>query len=166
MRLLLVALAVVGCSKASDEASAKKWQAQPPFKEMAPPPGLSIAVAVDGAARPPITAITLESKPDFEDSERKAWLISHLVPEAAPAGTVIEASSPGGVSLKLAHPTADGLEPVLFLTRRGEIVVSTVDPKQPFPGYHGKGGRLHRAGDSMPRLTPVAKLVITRATPN
>ena len=80
MRLLLVALAIVcclgGCSKASDEASAKKWQAQPPFKEMAPPSDLSIAVAVDGAARPAITASTLEQKPDFEDTERKAWLIA------------------------------------------------------------------------------------------
>lgn len=165
MRLLLVALAVAGCSKASDEASAKKWQAQPPFKEMAPPSDLSIAVDVDGAARPPITAATLDQKPDFEDSERKAWLIARLVPEAAPAGTVVEASSPTGVSLKLAHPTPEGLEPVIFLTRRGEIVVSTVDPKEPFPPYHGKGGRLHRAGDSMPRLSPVAKLAITRSTP-
>jgi len=167
MRLLLVALAVVGCSsacsKATDEAPAKKWQAQPPFKEMAPPSDLAIAVAVDGAARPAITASTLDQKPDFEDTERKAWLISHLVPEAAPPGTTIEASSPSGVSLKLAHPTPDGLEPVLFLTRRGEIVVSTVDPKEPFPAYHGKGGRLHRAGDSMPRLSPVAKLDITHA---
>ena len=163
MRLLLVALALGACSKASDEASAKKWQAQPPFKDMAPPADLSIAVAVDGAARPAITATSLDQKPDFEDAERKAWLISHLVPEAAPAGTTIEASSPTGVSLKLAHPTPDGLEPVLFLTRRGEIVVSTVDPKDPFPPYHGKGGRLHRAGDSMPRLSPVAKLVVTHA---
>jgi hypothetical protein len=167
MRLLLVALAVAGwspgCSKATDEAPAKKWQAQPPFKEMAPPADLAIAVVVDGADRPAITAITLDQKPDFEDSERKAWLIAHLVPEAAPPGTVIEASSPTGVSLKLAHPTPEGLEPVLFLTRRGEIVVSTVDPKEPFPAYHGKGGRLHRAGDSMPRLTPVAKLAITRS---
>jgi hypothetical protein len=167
MRLLLVALAVAGwspgCSKATDEAPAKKWQAQPPFKEMAPPADLSIAVVVDGADRPAITATTLDQKPDFEDSERKAWLIARLVPESAPPGTVIEASSPTGVSLKLAHPTPEGLEPVLFLTRRGEIVVSTVDPKEPFPAYHGKGGRLHRAGDSMPRLTPVAKLAITRS---
>ena len=96
MRLLLVALAVAGwlpgCSKATDEAPAKKWQAQPPFKEMAPPTDLSIAVVVDGAGRPAITAATLDQKPDFEDAERKAWLIAHLVPEAAPPGTVIEAT--------------------------------------------------------------------------
>ena len=42
-----------------------------------------------------------------------------------------------------------------------EVIVSAIDPKDPFPRYHGQGGRLHRAGDSMPRVVPVAKLAIT-----
>ncbi len=133
MRHLLVALLVVcACSKASDEA--KKLQASPPFKEMAPPAELSIAVAVDGAARSPITAATLgRTKPDFEDNERKAWLISSLVAEASAPGTTVEATAPSGVSVKLAHPSPEGLEPALFLTRRGELVASAIDPKDPFP---------------------------------
>jgi hypothetical protein len=165
MRHLLVALlALCACSKASDEA--KKLQASPPFKEMAPPADLSIAVDVDGAPRPPITAAALDGKkPDFEDAEHKAWLISSLVTDAAPAGTTVEATSPSGVSIKLAHPTPEGLEPALFLTRRGELVASAIDPKDPFPNFHGRGGRLHRAGDSMPRVAPVAKLVIRRPSP-
>lgn len=172
MLRLLVLLAIVAasvasaCSKtASHEGETKQWAESPPPKDVAIPGALQIAVVVDGAAKPPITAQTLQAtKPDFADDERKAWRIPTLVAEAGPAGTV-EASSPAGVSVKFAHPTPDGLEPVLFLTRRGDVIVAAVDPKDPFPRYHGQGGRLHRAGDQMPRVAPVAKLEITRATP-
>jgi len=167
--LVLVALvaasaAAGACSKtASHEGEAKQWAESPPPKEAAFPTTLEIAVIVDGAPRPPITGETLKTtKPDFSDDERKAWRVPTLVAEAGPAGTV-EASSPAGVSVKFTHPTPEGLEPVLFLTRRGEVIVAAVDPKDPFPRYHGQGGRLHRAGDQMPRVAPVAKLEITRA---
>ena len=91
------------------------------------------------------------------------WLISTLVPEAA-TGSVVEATSPSGMSIKIAHPTPDGMEPGLFLTRRGELLVSAIDPKDPFPRWHGQGGRMHRAGDSQPRV-PVARLSIYSAPP-
>ncbi len=153
----------MACSKANDEGETKRLQSPPPPHDVEVPAGLSIAVDIDGAAKPAITADVLRGvKPDFVDAEHRMWLIPTLVADASPAGTIIEASSPSGVSLKLAHPTADGLEPVLFLTRRGEVIVSTIDPKDPFPKYHGQGGRLHRAGDSMPRVVPVTKLAITR----
>lgn len=162
-RLVIVVAMLAGCSRASEESEAKKWQSQPPPRDVTVPAGLSIAVDVDGSAKPPITADTLRAiKPDFADDERKAWLIPTLVADAAAPGSVVEATAPSGVSIKLAHPTADGLEPVLFLTRRGDVIVSAIDPKDPFPRYHGQGGRLHRAGDSMPRVAPVAKLAITR----
>ena len=86
------------------------------------------------------------------------------MPEATP-GTVVEAAGPTGVAVKFAEPTPEGLEPVLFLTRRGELIVAALDPKDPVPKFHGQGGRLHRAGDSLPRVSPVAKLAITHATP-
>jgi hypothetical protein len=161
MRRLLILVLAAACSRASDDA--KKLQASPPFKDMAPPSDLSIAVEVNGKAQAPITATALDRKPDFQDAERKAWLISSLVAEAGAAGTTIEVSSPTGVTVKLVHPTPDGLEPVLFLTRRGEVIASTIDPKDPFPPYHGRGGRLHRAGDQMPHVGPVAKLAIVHA---
>jgi hypothetical protein len=165
-RLLLVLFAVCSCScscsKASDES--KLMQEPAPQKDVEPPPDLSIAVAVDGAGRPPITAQTLRTvKPDFADAERRAWLIPTLIADASATGTTVEASSATGMSLKLVHPTAEGLEPVLFLTRRGEVIVSAIDPKDPFPDYHGRGGRLHRAGDQLPHVGPVAKLSITHA---
>lgn len=166
---LVVALAVplgLGCSRASDEGSAKKWAADPPPQEAQPPADLSIDITIDGAASGKITAQTLTAaKPDFQDAERTAWLIQTLIPAASQAGTVVEAASPAGVTVKFERPSSAGVEPVLFLTRRGDVIVSAIDPKDPFPRYHGQGGRLRRAGDSWPRVAPVARVAITRPTP-
>jgi len=161
----LVGVASLGaCSRASDESEAKKWPKDPPpQKAVSPPESLAIEVRIDGAPSRTITAATLTAaKPDFADAERTAWLIPTLVPEAAAGGTTIEAVSPAGVSVKFERPSSAGVEPVLFLTRRGDVIVSAIDPKDPFPRYHGQGGRLHRAGDSWPRVAPVARLDITR----
>lgn len=162
---LVLACALAACSRGGDSGEAKHWQSVPPPPRVEVPAGLTIAVAVDGAARPPITADTLRSvKPDFIDDEHRVWLVATLVPEAAPPGTVVEAADPGGVSVKLAHPMADGYEPALFLSRRGELKIGAIDPKDPFPRWHGQGGRLHRAGDSLPHVSPVARLAITRSS--
>lgn len=165
--LVLALLAsVAACSRASNEAETKQWADKPPPKDMPPPADLAIAIRVNGVAKGTISAaVLIAAKPDFADAERTMWLISTLIPDAAPRGTTVEAVSPAGVSVKFERPSAAGLEPVLFLTRRGEVIVSAVDPKEPFPRYHGQGGRLHRAGDSMPRVGPVARLEITRSTP-
>jgi len=159
----IAAIAPAGCSRASDETAAKKWPDQAPPKDVSPPADLAIEVSVLGTAQPPITAATLTSHhADFADAERSAWLITTLVPSAGPAGSVVEAVATTGVSVKFERPASTGLEPVLFLTRRGEVLVSAIDPKDPFPRYHGQGGRLHRAGDATPRVGPVKRIVITQ----
>jgi hypothetical protein len=164
MRYALVALILAACSKPSDESAAKRWQEPPPPPEIVVPDGVSIAVEVDGSAAPPITSAALKlAKPDFADPEHRAWLVTSLVASAALPGTTIEASSLDGISVKLTQPTGDGLEPVVYLTRRSEVIVAAIDPKQPFPPYHGQGGRLHRGGDTMPHVAHVAKLAITHA---
>lgn len=156
----------LGCSRASDEGEAKQWATPPPAKDIPIPASLHIVITVDGVARPAITSKALAgTRPDFADDERKAWLVPTLVPEARPAGSAIEAVSGTGVSVTFTHPTADGLEPVLFLTRRGDVIVSALDPKDPFPRYHGQGGRLRRAGDPMPRVSAVARIQITHTRP-
>jgi hypothetical protein len=161
VRWLVIAVALVACSRASEEGGAKKWQEAPPPREVSVPGGLSIAVTVDGADKPPITSQLLESaKPDFVDPEHRAWRVATLIAEAKP-GTVVEAASPNGVAVKFAQPTPEGLEPVLFLTRRGEVIVAALDPKDPFPRYHGQGSRLRRPGDTMPRVVPATKLAVT-----
>jgi hypothetical protein len=159
--VIVALLAIAACSRASDEAPKKTWADKPPPVDMPVPANLNIAVTVDGAPHAPITAATLNSKKaDFEDAERTAWLIGTLVPDV-PGNATIKATSPTGMSIEIDRPSPTGLEPVLFLTRRGDVIVSTVDPKDPFPRYHGQGGRLHRAGDANPRVNPVAKLAIT-----
>jgi hypothetical protein len=158
-----VAVIAAACSKPSQDNEAKQWPTPlPAAKDVRIPNTLSIAVTVDGDVKQPITADTLRTaKPDFADEERKAWRIATLVAGAGQPGSV-EASSPTGISIKFQHPTPHGLEPVLFLTRRGEVIVAALDPKDPFPGHHGQGGRLKRPGDSLPHVKPVAKLDIKR----
>ncbi len=160
--LVVLALLTAGCSRASDEAGAKQWASEPPPEDVAPPKDLQIGVTVDGAAQASITAtLLLTTPPDFEDPERRAWLISTLVPAATP-GSRVQAFSPQGVGVTFERPSPTGFEPVLFLTRRGDLIVSAVDPKDPFPRYHGQGGRLRRVGDSLPRVMPVTRLEIVR----
>jgi len=158
----LVLAALVACSKTSDPTETKQWQSDPPPPKIEVPRGVSIPVTIDGQGRAPITSDTLDTvKPDFVDVEHRVWLIPTLVPEAAAPGSSTEASSPSGMSVLLGHPMPDGFEPALFLSRRGELKVGAVDPKDPFPKWHGQGGRLHRAGDSLPHVGPVAQLKIT-----
>ena len=159
---LLLACALAACSRGGDSGETKQWQSGPPPARIEVPAGVAIAVDVAGQHRPAITSDTLRAaRPDFVDVEHRVWLITTLVPDAAPAGSSIEATGPSGVSVTLARPMPDGLEPALFLSRRGELKVGAIDPKDPFPRWHGQGGRLHRAGDSLPHVGPVARLAIS-----
>ena len=72
---------------------------------------------------------------------------------------VLEAVGRDGVSITMQRPaTLDDPQPVLFFTRRGEVVATQVRPEDPFPQFHGQGGRLRRPGDLTPRISPVVKL--------
>jgi hypothetical protein len=163
-RSLVIVSVLAACSRGGDHSEAKQWQSDPPPPKIDVPAGLQIAVSIDGQPRAPVTTDTLNAiKPDYEDDEHRVWMITSLVPEATPSPASIQATSPAGMSITLAHPMPDGYEPALFLSRRGEIKVAAVDPKVPIPPWHGHGGRLHRAGDSMPHIGPVSKLEITHA---
>ena len=165
MARLLLLLALAACSKPGNESEAKQWADHPPGKDVPIPEKLEITVTVDGAKQTSITAAQLRgAKPDFADDERKAWRIPTLVADAGPPG-IVEAFTPSGISVKFPHPTPEGLEPVLFLTRRGEVILAALDPKDPFPKYHGQGSRLRRPGDTMPRVAPVTRLAVVTTPP-
>ena len=158
---------VVACSRAENESAGKRVPVAPPPAEVASPTDLQIEVSVDGAPRPALDGKALAARPpDFQDEDRKAWKLTGLVPELDKAGASIEARGKNGVSVRLDRPSAPGaLEPVLFLTRRGELVATMLDPAQPFPDYHGQGGRLRRPGDTMPHVSPVLALAVRTTTP-
>jgi hypothetical protein len=161
---VVVALAA-GCSRAEDEAGTKRTPVAPPPTEVAVPADLRIPVTVDGAAREPVTAATLTARPpDYRDTDRRAWRLVGLIPELSGAGASVEARGTQGVTVRMDMPSGtSGPQPVLFLTRRGEMVATLIDPAEPFPSYHGQGGRLRRPGDTMPHVSPVLALaVVTR----
>jgi hypothetical protein len=164
LAIAVLAAALAGCGDASEEAKVKRTPALPPPAEVDIPAALAIAVTVDGAAAPAITADRLRAEPaDFTSPEHRAWRLTKLVPALDQPGAAIEARGPTGVSIRLDRPAdAAAMQPVLFLTRRGDVVVALVDPKDPFPDYHGQGGRLRRPGDPLPRLSPVTALAVSR----
>lgn len=162
LAVMIGAAVAAGCSRASDESEAKRSPVAPPPPSVEVPRDLKIAVDVDGAAAEPITAASLTAiEPDFHDADRRAWKLTRLLPALDRDGAVVEARGEGGISIRVARPgTAEEPQPVLFLTRRGEVMVSVVDPSDPFPNYHGQGGRLKRQGDPLPRLSGVVGLAI------
>jgi hypothetical protein len=120
-----------------------------------------IDVEIDGVAAAAIDAPRLSAaKPDFADDEHRSWRLATLVgPAATRPGAVVAAVGDKGVALEMpAGASASDPTPVLSLNRRGDVVVGLVTPDDPFPDFHGKGGRLNRPGDPLPRLASPTKL--------
>lgn len=160
-----LALALVaGCGRAEDSSGAKRSPRPPAPPRVEVPADLRIVVTIDGAAAQAVDASLLgQLAPDFVDTDRRAWRLRRLVPSLGGPEAAVEAVGRQGISMRFAGSAADGLEPVLFLTRRGEVMVAMVDPAKPFPDFHGQGGRLGRPGDPLPHLGGVSELrVVTR----
>jgi len=150
VRVLASLLLLVACSRAGEEESGKRAPIAPPPQVIEIPDGLNIPVEVDGKTAAPITRATLDGvKPDFADAERRAWRLTRIVPSFAGDGVAVTMRGPA---------TTDEPQPVLFFTRRGEVVATQVRPEDPFPQFHGQGGRLRRPGDTTPRVSPVVVL--------
>jgi len=158
LSLLLIG-AVAGCAKGDDEARRVPRPPPPPGAEL--PDSLNIPINLDGRPVPPVDKKRLEAlKPDFSAEERRAWKLTSVLGAAAQRpGVVIEARGQRGASITLRPPASDSEpQPVLLLTRRGELAAAMINPAEPFPDYHGRGGRLQRSGDPLPRVSPVALL--------
>lgn len=161
MVMVVGLLACSACSKAGEEQQGTKRAPIPPPPQQPAdlPADLSIAVEVDGAPADPVTQKMLAAHPpDFADEERRAWRLSRILP-AYVEGASVEAVGRDGVSMTMPRPpTLEEPQPVLFVTRRGDIVATVLDPDNPFPDFHGQGGRLRRPGDLTTRVTPIVKL--------
>jgi hypothetical protein len=161
--LLAVALAVAacGCSKSSEVTDAKRSPKPPPAETVTIPAALHVDVEIDGAPAPAIDAARLTAtKPDFSDEEHRAWRVATLLGATATRpGVVVTALGDKGLSLEMRPGSAPGEPaPALSLNRRGEVVAGLVAPDDPFPDFHGKGGRLNRPGDPLPRMSGPTKL--------
>lgn len=162
MALVAALVLASACSKPSETTEAKRSPKPPPpgaSSDAIPP--VHVEVEIDGAPAAPIDGARLAaSKPDFVDEDHRAWRIATLVgPAASRPGAVVAAVSEKGLALDMPAP-AGPKDPVpgLSLNRRGDVVVGLVAPDDPFPDYHGRGGRLSRPGDPLPHLAAPAKL--------
>jgi hypothetical protein len=170
--LAVVALAVVvltGCDSKRELNEAKRMPKAPPPAAIVIPADLKIAVEIDGREAAPLDAALLSSKPpDFADADRRAWRMDTLLGEPAQReGVVIAVTGEHNLTIELARPVDPGAGPVPVLTvsRRGEVLAAMVDPSDPFPPYHGQGGRLGRPGDRLPRIGGVTKVAVRRKEP-
>jgi hypothetical protein len=156
-------IAAAACAKAGDESDVKRTPVAPPPETVPVPADLRIEVTLDGAPVEPLTAATLNAAtPDFVDEDRRAWKLGTLLPALAKPGASVEAVGRDGVGVRMPRGDTPGAaEPVLMLTRRGDMVATAVTPDDPFPDFHGEGGRLRRPGDPRPRVSPIIALRVS-----
>jgi hypothetical protein len=156
---LALSLLAASCQKASDADTGKRVPKPPPSASAQVPASLHIEVEVDGKTAPAIDAARVTAlKPDFTSEDRRAWKLSALL--GAPAereGAVVAVTGEKGLTVLLPRAkVASDPVGVLVITKRGETTAALVSPSEPFPAYHGQGGRLHRPGDPT-RIAGVTK---------
>lgn len=126
-----------------------------PGEPRAPVPAdLKILVELDGHALPAIDAAALAVAPDLEDEHRVAWRLRRFVPQIERASQlVVEKRDGERVVLPLGGddgPLAADI--ALLLNRKGEVVLGSLDPDNPFPAFHGRGGNRGRGQQSEERI--------------
>jgi hypothetical protein len=121
-----------------------------------------IPVAVEGGTDLVVDGALLERiPPDYSSEDRRAWRFSSLFGGVVGPGTVVAVTGERGIVLELPSPTPEA-EPVLVVSRRGEVIAAVIEPGDPFPQYHGRGGRLGRRGDPLPRVDGVTRIAVKR----
>ena len=164
----LVLMFAVACGKSEPTNEGKRMPAPPPTKREIPT-DLKITIVVDGVEKPSLTFATLTAMaPDWTDKDlRKAWRVSKLtgVEETADRSFAITGTSQNITIEFPAKQAQNALVPALALSQRGTMVVELVDPADPFPRFHGEGGRLGRSPESEPRVAGVTKIEAKKRAP-
>jgi hypothetical protein len=166
--LLAAALLLCACDATPSHNDTKQMPRPPPPEDASAPSALRIEVEIDGQPSPPIDAARLDATPpDFAEHDRRAWRIETLLGEVARReGAVITVTGEKGLRIQLDRSGVEGAPiAVLAMSRRGEVLAAMVDPDQPFPAYHGHGGRLGRRGDPLPRIGGVTRIAVRSAAP-
>jgi hypothetical protein len=157
---LLAALAL-SCTKASESTDAKRSPKPPPGPASSEPSTtLSIATDIDGAPAAAIDSAKLNAtNPDFKNDDHRAWKLTSLLPNTSRPGMAFAVTGEQDVTIVLRSPrTPTDLIPAVMLNRRGELFANMIDPADPFPAFHGQGGRLARPGDPSTRIAGVKKI--------
>jgi hypothetical protein len=165
--LLVFSLAPLACDRTDSVAEGKRLPNPPPTGS-AMAPSLSVAVVLDGVPAPALDAARFDgAKADFTEGERHAFrMVTLLGPAVARPGTSFAITGDQGLVLTMTTPAdPKAPEPVLVVSRRGEVIATLLDPSQPFPPYHGWGGRLGRPGDPLPRIGGVTRIEVRSAEP-
>ena len=157
----LILLVICACGSNEPANEGKRMPAPPPVKREIPA-DLKITVVVDGQEKPPITHDMLVAMPpEWADAQqRMAWRVAKLVgvDEATDRWFAITGTS-NNITVEFpAKSDANVLVPALTLSQRGAMMLELVDPKDPFPRFHGEGGRLGRSPESEPRVAGVTKI--------
>ncbi len=109
------------------------------------PADLLIQVEVNGRELPPISASTLAAPPDVRDEHRTAWKLDRFVGEISAARKlVVEQADGQRVVIPLGNTDSAAPNIALILNRKGEVLVAALDPEDPFPAFHGRGGNRGR----------------------
>jgi len=160
---LLAALALAACDRAGDSAKGKRTPMPPPVASTAIDNKAHIEVEIDGKREAPLDAKGLDAKKaDFAQGDLRAYKMGTLLgPMAEREGAMFSVTGEKGVVVSLPRPrTEKDPLPVIVVSRRGEVVAAMVTADDPFPAYHGQGGRLHRRGDPMPRIAQVTRIQV------
>jgi len=167
LTLALALAGAAGCQKASESSEAKRMPKPPPSTETGDlGDKVRIDVEIDGKPGPAIDGPKLAATtPDFKDEEHRAWRMTTLLgPAADRDGVEIAATGDKDVTILLPRPRAKADPvPVLTVNRRGEVFATLLAPDDPFPQYHGRGCRLARPGDPLPRVAGVKKIKVSGA---
>jgi hypothetical protein len=149
-RSLLVAfLALPAC---------KKEPVASPVEPLTIPPGFKLELEKNDGKVEHLDEFTLrQAAPDYRQEGRQAWNLNRLVKGATEKSSAIEIVHSEGI--KTVVPLTGPLkETVLTFDRHGRTTVALIDPGDPFPAFHGRGGNRRRPGDPEHRFREVTRV--------